>query len=332
MNRTNPVFTGTQDLAFADPNFRTGYVQNFNLNVQRQLGRDLAVQVGYVGRLARKLVMGLENNPAPFAAGATLANINARRVNQGFGGLRSISSLANANYNGLQTEFTKRYSRGFSLQGSYTWSRAIDMRSSVAAVAAATPNVFNLATEYGLSDFHAAHVANASWLWEVPGVKGQAVLRMLTGGWQVNGLTTWRTGLPVNVQSGRDNALTGTSNQRPNVNGNPVLDSGRPKAQSLAAWFDRTVFSHPASGLQGNVGRNALIGPGQASTNLGVFRTFRLPVREGLKVQFRTELFNALNQANFNNPNATLTANENMGRITGAGPARVIQFAAKIQF
>ena len=89
---------------------------------------------------------------------------------------------------------------------------------------------------------------------------------------------------------------------------------------------------HPATGEQGNVGRNALIGPGQSSTNLGLFRSFALPFKEGLRLQFRSEFFNVLNQVNLNNPNATLTAGQNMGRITSAGPARVIQLAAKISF
>jgi hypothetical protein len=307
-------------------------VQNFNVNIQQQLGRDLAVQVGYVGRLARKLVMGWSMNPALPAPNATLANINARRIYQGFGELRSISSLANANYNGLQIEATKRYSRGFSIQGAYTWSRAIDMKSAVASVGSAAPDVLNLRSEYGLSDFHAAHVANISWLWEIPAVSRQALLRHITGGWQINGLWTWRTGLPINVVSGRDNALTGTPNQRPNVIGDPVLSSDRPREQLITDWFDRTKFVHPPTGSQGNVGRNALIGPGQSSANLGLFRTFALPFREGLRLQFRSEFFNALNQVNLNNPNATLTANQNMGRITSAGPARVIQLAAKISF
>jgi outer membrane receptor protein involved in Fe transport len=332
VNRTSPVFTGIQDLAFADPNFRTGYVQNFNMNVQQQIARDVAVQVGYVGRLARKLIIGLAANPAVYGPGATLANINARRVYQGFGDLRSISSLANASYNGLQIEATKRYSHGFSIQGAYTWSRAIDMKSAVAAVAANTPNVFDLRSEYGLSDFHAAHVANISWLWEIPAASRSGWVRHITGGWQVNGLWAWRTGLPINVLSGRDNALTGTTTQRPNVNGDPTLPAGRPRSEQIAAWFDRTKFSHPPTGQQGNVGRNALIGPGQSSMNLGLFRSFRLPMREGLRLQLRSEFFNALNQVNLNNPNATLTANENMGRITGAGAARVVQLAAKISF
>ncbi|MDZ4799908.1 MAG: carboxypeptidase regulatory-like domain-containing protein [Bryobacteraceae bacterium] len=332
LNRNNPIFTGIQDLAFADPNFRSGYVQNFNMNIQRQVGNNLAIQVGYVGRLGRKLIMGLDANPAIYGPGATLANLNSRRVYQGFGNVRSISSLANSHYHGLQIEATKRYSRGFSIQGAYTWSRAIDMRSSLAAVGAATPDVFNLRTEYGLSDFHAAHVANISWLWEIPAASKSGFLRFVTGGWQLNGLATWRTGLPINVVSGRDNMLSGSASQRPNVTGNPVLASDRPRAQLIDAWFDRTAFTQPATGTQGNVGRNALIGPGNAVLNLGVFRSFPLPLREGMRLQFRSEFFNALNQVNLNNPNANLNAGNNTGRITGAGAARVIQLALKLSF
>ncbi len=332
LNRTDPVFRGIQDLAFADPNFRSGYVQNYNLNLQQQLANDLVIQVGYVGRFARKLIIGLEHNPAIFGPGATLGNINARRIYQGFGSLRSISSLANSGYNGLQVEVNKRYSKGFSVQGAYTWSRAIDLKSAVAAVGANTPNVFDIRSDYGLSDFHASQVASMSWMWEVPGLDGSSFLRHLTGGWQVNGLATFRTGNPFNVTAGRDNALTGTANQRPNVNGDPVLPANRPTNEFLNAWFDRTVFSHATNGTFGNTGRNALIGPSRSAINFGVFRTFPLPFREGMRLQFRSEFFNLLNQANFNNPNGNLNAGVNMGRITSAAEARVVQLAIRVTF
>ena len=333
MNLKNPVFTGTQDLAYPDPNFRSGYVQGFNLNLQRQVAKDLAVQVGYVGRLARKLVMGYSANPGIYGPGATLANLNARRIYQGFGELRSISSQGNSSYNSLQVEATRRFSRGFSLQGAYTWSRSLDMRSAVAAVGATTPNVFNLRSDYALSDFHAAHIANLSWIWDIPGFSRRgAVLKAVTGGWQVNGLVTLRTGLPVNILGGTDAALTGTSNQRPNVIGNPVLASGRPRADQILAWFDRAMFAPVAAGQFGNAGRNALIGPGQAVINSGVFRNFNLPGREGLRLQFRAEFFNLANRVNLGQPNATLSAGANMGRITTAGAARVIQMAMKVSF
>jgi outer membrane receptor protein involved in Fe transport len=333
INLSNPTFTGTQDLAFPDPNFRTGYIQGFNMNVQRQVLRDLAIQVGYVGRLGRKLIMGYSSNPAIFRPGATLGNTNARRIYQGFGDLRSISSQANSGYNGLQVEVNKRFSSGFSLQGAYTFSRSIDMRSGIAAVGATTPNVFNLRSDIGLSDFHAKHIANFSWIWDLPKpTSGNAVLRAVVSGWQINGLVNLRTGLPVNILSGTDAALSGTSNQRPNVIGDPILSGGRSRGETVAAWFDRTKFVAAATGTFGNTGRNALIGPGQAVINAGVFRTFKLPGREGLRLQIRSEFFNVTNHVNLGQPNASLASGVNMGRITSAGAARVIQFAAKVQF
>jgi len=333
INLSNPTFVGTQDLAFPDPNFRTGYVQGFNLNLQRQVFKDFAVQVGYVGRLGRKLIMGYSSNPAIYGPGSTLANTNSRRIYKGFADLRSISSQANSGYNGLQMEFTKRFSRGFSLQGAYTFSRSIDMRSGIAAVGATSPNVFDLRSEIGLSDFHAKHVANLSWIWDLPKLSsGGAALRALLNGWQVNGLVNLISGLPVNIVSGADVALSGTSNQRPNVIGDPNLSGDRSRAETIAAWFDRTKFVAAATGTFGNTGRNALIGPGSAVLNGGVFRTFRLPGPEGLRLQIRSEFFNATNHVNLGQPNATLASGVNMGRITSAGAARVIQFAAKVQF
>jgi len=233
----------------------------------------------------------------------------------------------------LQIEATKRFSRGFSLQGAYTFSRSLDMRSAVAAVGAVTPNVFNLRSDIGLSDFHAKHIANLSWIWDIPGVSTHGTaLKAITGGWQFNGLVNLRTGLPFNVLSGTDTALTGTNNQRPNVIGDPVLPSGRSRADQVQAWFDRTMFAAAATGTFGNAGRNALIGPGQAVINTGVFRSFKLPGKESLRLQFRSEFFNIANRVNLGQPNATLSAGANMGRITSAGAARVIQFAMKVSF
>jgi hypothetical protein len=138
--------------------------------------------------------------------------------------------------------------------------------------------------------------------------------------------------MPFNVLLGRDVALSGTPNQRPNVVGEHRLPSDRPRGQKILAWFDRTAFASPATGTYGNVGRNALIGPAFASTNAGIFKHFRLPWREGMRLQFRGEFFNLFNSVNLSSPNAQLSAGANMGRITSAGSARVIQFALKVLF
>ena len=333
LNLTNPVFTGLQQLFYPDPGLRSPYVQNFNLNVQREIVRDLAVQVGYFGKLGRKLLMGIATNPGIYGPGATLANLDSRRLLEpGFGNDTKIASEANSSYNSLQVQVNKRFSHHFEAAGAYTWSRSLDQASAI-SLGGAVPNIFDLHTQWGLSDFYAKHIASFSWVWEMPG-RGlpSPVLRMAIGGWQLNGLVSMRSGTPVNVVTGADNALSGTSNQRPNVNGNPLLSSDRPRAARIQAWFDRTVFSAPAAGTYGNAGRNALIGPSEATTNLAVFKNFRIPGREGLRLQFRSEFFNLLNSVNLSNPNATVSSGAQMGRITSSGSARVIQFALKFLF
>ena len=205
--------------------------------------------------------------------------------------------------------------------------------ASGVAIGAGTPNVFDLSTQVGLSDFNAKHIASFSWIWDMPRLNDAPLaLRAVLGGWQLNGLVTARTGLPLNIVSGRDVALSGTNNQRPDVIGDHRLPDDRPRGEKILSWFNRNAFAFPANGTYGNVGRNALTAPGNSTTNLGLFRNIPLPGREGLNLQFRSEFFNVLNQVNLGNPNTQLTAGNNMGRITSAGEARVMQFALKVLF
>jgi outer membrane receptor protein involved in Fe transport len=330
VNLQNPQFVGTQQLFYPDPNLRTPYLQEFNLNLQQQLTKDLVLQVGYVGKIGHKLLIGMSSNPAIYAPGATLANENQRRLLPTFGSNNIISSIGNSNYNALQIEVNKRFSHGFSIQGAYTWSRSLDMASAI-SLGAGIPDVLDLHTQYGPSDFNATHIGSVSWLWQLPSAKSQnALLRTVAGGWQLNGLISASSGLPINPLAGSDRALSGTTNQRPEVVGNPVLPGGRSTASEVSEWFNPAAFTLAPVGTYGNAGRNSLVGPGSFVANAAVFRDFALPFREHMKLQFRSEFFNLFNNVNFNNPNATL--GPNMGRITSANDARVIQFALKLLF
>jgi outer membrane receptor protein involved in Fe transport len=326
---SNPQFVGTQELFYPDATLRTPYVQHFNFNVQQEVARDLVVQVGYMGKIGRKLLMGLAANPAVYGPGASSGNIDSRRLLRGFGNNTVISSLANSRYNALQVEATKRFSQNFSFQMAYTFSRSIDMESSI-GVGGGTPNVFDLSTQFGLSDFHAKHIGSFSWLWDLPRLRSHSTwLRALAGGWQLNGLVTMRTGFPVNVVSGRDVALSGTLGQRVNVIGEHRLEGDRSTGEKVLAWFDPGAFARPANGAYGDAGRNALIGPGGSAANLALFKNFDLR-GERTKLQFRSEFFNAFNHVNLGRPNGT--QGSRMGRITTAGDARVIQLAMKLLF
>ena len=329
---TNPKFVGLQEIFYPDATLVSPYIQQFNVNVQREVVKDLAVQVAYVGKIGRKLLMGINTNPALFASGATVANINDRRLIQGFGSLQTISSQANSTYHAFQLEATKRMSRGFSVQGAYTWAKSLDQASAI-ALGAAVPNVFNLGSQWGRSDFDARHVMALSWIWDLPALPSSpALVRWIAGGWEVNGLLTARTGQPLNILTGQDNALSSTPNQRPNQVGNPNLSPDRPRSELVAAWFDRTAFANPAAGTYGNFGRNVIDAPGNFGLNAGVFKSFPIPAREGMRFEFRTEFFSLTNTPTFSNPNNNLSAGANMGRITAAGGARVIQFAGKLLF
>ncbi|MBL8293113.1 MAG: TonB-dependent receptor [Bryobacterales bacterium] len=329
---TNPRFVGLQEIFYPDPALRSPYIQQFNFNIQREVVKDFVVQAAYVGKLGRKLLMGVSTNPALFGPGATVGNINNRRLVPGFGNLQNISSRANSTYHALQIEATKRMSRGFSIQGAYTYAKSLDQASAI-ALGAAVPNVFNLRSQWGRSDFDARQVAALSWIWDLPKFGGApTAVRLIAGGWQVNGMLTARTGQPLNILTGQDNALSSTPNQRPNLIGNPVLPSDRPRSALVQAWFDRTAFANPAAGTYGNFGRNVIDAPPNFGLNAGVFKSFPIPLREGMRFEFRTELFSLTNTPNFSNPNTSLSAGANMGRITGAGGARVVQFAGKIVF
>jgi hypothetical protein len=294
--------------------------------------RDLVVQIGYVGKIGRKLLMGHASNPAVFAPGATLGNLDQRRILRGFGANTVAGTEANSSYNALQVEVNKRFSHGFSVQGAYTFSRALDM-ASANSIGAAVPYVFDLHTQWGLTDFHSKHIASFSWIWDLPRLQSvNGLIRGVAGGWQVNGLVTARSGRPLNMLTGADTALSGTNNQRPNVIGEHRLSSDRSRGEKIQAWFNRAAFAHPQPGAYGNVGRNALLGPGSTSTNLGLFKNFALPWREGLRLQFRSEFFNVMNGVNLGSPNTSVNAGARLGLITSASGSRVIQFALKALF
>jgi outer membrane receptor protein involved in Fe transport len=338
VNLSNPVFTTNPppQLTFPDPTMRTPYTMQFNLTVQRQVARDTVVEAAYVGKLGRKLLTDVNYNPAVWAPGATVANENSRVLYPGFGNLTTMGTFTNSEYHGLQVRATKRYSYNFMIQGTYTFSKSLDQFSGGTGASvtdtAASPNPFDLHDEWAPSDFYAKHIASAAVIWNLPRLARQnAFIRESAGGWNFSLRYTARSGNPINVVNGSDVALTGTPNQRPNVNGNPVLSTGRSTADKLAHWFDPTVFSLPSSGTYGDLGRNALIGPGLSSTNAALMKDFPFTHREGVRLQFRAEAFSLFNTPIFKNP--TNTFGSSLGKITStSGGDRHLQFALKLFF
>lgn len=327
-----------------DRNLRSGYAQQWNFNIQRELPGQFLVEIGYFGNKANKLMQRTEGNWALPGAG----NVNNRRRYQSVlvpgdnvmvGPLANTfrhESSANANFHSFQLKVEKRLSAGLSLLGSYMWSKAIsDSRgeSGAGGVANVLPqNPRDLRSERSLADEHRAHRFVLSYNYDLPfgrgksyGASWNAFSDALLGGWSIGGITTLSTGRLVNLSVQGNPSNTGGPD-RPNVLGDWRLDSSQ---RSLEQWFDTSAFALNAPFTFGNAGRNLLTGPGEVNFDLAVYKTFIL--HEDFRLQFRAEAFNAMNTPQFGVPNAQV-GNPNFGVIGSADRPRNFQLGLKVIF
>jgi outer membrane receptor protein involved in Fe transport len=311
-----------------DPFFAAPYMQQWNFNIQHQLVSDYVVTASYVGTKGTKLPIRRELNPAIFGTGATLANINQRRIYApNYQSIINYENTINSTYHAFQTTLNKRYSRGFTILASYNWSKSLD-GMSLDVDGFNGQDTLNSRADKALSDFDVRHRFVASFLWEMPGPKTGFAKHVL-GGWQSNGILIGQAGRPFTVVGGQDRALSGTGTQRPDLNGDPRLSAGRSRDQLMAGYFNPAVFALPALGRYGNSGRNSLVGPGNYNLDFALFKKFAL--REHWQLQYRWEMFNALNHANLGQPRANISVARTGQIDTTSGP-RVMQMGLRMVF
>jgi hypothetical protein len=308
---------------------RTAYSQQWNLHVQRQLSGNLALEVGYVGGKGTKLYTNWRGNGAPPGPGA----VNPRRPFPQFGTISEQNARGNSNYHGLQVKFEKRYSQGLTFLSSYTWSKSIDDSSTLITLSQHNP--FDLRQERGLSEYDVRHNSVTTFVYELPFGRGKAIgadmpsfLNVLAGGWQVNGIATFRTGFPIRIVLPSDVANTGVSGgQRPNLIGTLMLPASE---RTTERWFNTAALAAPPAFTFGNLGRHPISGPGLVNVDFGAFKNFRIQERH--TIQFRAELFNALNRTNLGQPGGTFGTAQ-FGRIASTSTdARDVQLALRYQF
>ena len=334
LSAKNPVFVTPVSQNYVGEGSGTPYVQQYNFTVQQQIGHTMSLSVGFVGNTSRKLYIQRDANSPIYGPGATTTNINARRpyLPNSFGGIYESETAANSNYNSLQVSFTRRLAHNFSVMANYVWSKAIDVNddqaTSISALTVSDSN--NFARDRGPAGFNYPQVFKMSWIYRSPQVRWMGwVGKEVLGGWQLNGITTARSGNSLNVLSGTDTNFDGVATDRPNVVGAPIL-SGQSRGQQIVEFFNTSAFAKlPAGVPYGNAGRNVLIGPNAVTWNAAAMKDFR--ITEGRSLQFRTDFFNLFNQVNLGNPNLTLT-NANFGKITSAAAPRMLQFGLKLYF
>lgn len=313
--------------------FRPSFMQSFNFTVERSLGLSTVARVSYVGNQGRHLSYNQDVNFARYAPGATTSNIQQRRPYGDFGAILMAEAGASSSYHAMQLSVERRVSQGFSVEANYTWSASIDDMSEdpTPGQSSSIPNPLDRNFNRGRSDFDNPHRFVASYVWALPTLKNQHMLvRSILGGWESSGIVTLRNGFPYTVSSGSDRSMSGIGGDRADIVGDPNISGDRSKAEWLARYFDPNAFTQAAVGTFGNAPRSLMRGPGSANFDLSLVRNF--PIREKMRLQFRSEFFNAFNRANFNNPFALANTPARLGRIESAADPRIIQFALKLQF
>jgi hypothetical protein len=309
--------------ATVDRGYRNATLRSWNVNVQRQIGRDFAATVGYFGSRGRNLRISRNlnqpvNGVRPFPALSATSPILPGTL---LGNITQVESTGFSSYKGLWVSATKRLSRGLHFDTSYTWSTSRDT-NSLNSSGFAVQDGYYIAGEYGLSDFDARHrfILSATYAW--PSSRW-----WLTQGWRTSVIVQSQSGNPVNIVTSTS-TLNGTPNTvRPDVVG-PIRIVG-----SVDQWFDQSAFV--AVSRFGNLGRNVVIGPAFHNTDLSISKTV---ANGGVGLQFRADVFDLFNHPNFGPP-GNIVGSPTFGKITRTrfstgegGSSRQIQLGVRISF
>jgi len=331
---TAPITVGSlTGLNQTDYNNPVSY--QFSFGVQQAIGERTVISAAYVGNQNRhqsdqeELNLPAQSNLAGLIQGTI--NYNTVVPYPGYHSIDVYRDAANSHYNSLQVNATSRLRSDLNFQAVYTYAKAIDATNGngngwdLDNVA----NPYNRAYGIGPAGFDRTHVFVANFVYDMPFFRTSSSKAMKTalGGWQLSGVVTAQTGLPVNVQLGGSQGSNGLPNgtNRPNVNGS-VSDP-----HTVAQWFSTTPFSAPALGQWGNVGFDTERGPGRHNWNLSLFKNFVINERRGSRIEFRAESYNIFNHTQFQNVSNNFSAG-NFGQITSAFDPRVFQLGLKAIF
>lgn len=342
-----------------NPNYRLGYVQIRNLDIQQQIRPTLLLNIDYTGTKGTDL--DVLEAPNRTATAIRIANVQAFTFE---------NSVADSEANAGSVRLRKRLSNGFSVGGIYTFSKSLDNASSIGAGASsgsgsaglgaggtgpggggpgggggsAAPssgasnvaqNAFDLAAERGLSSFNQTHRFTADYLWELPfghdkrWLSGGTPLRAIFGDWQWSGDWTIASGLPFTPR------LLGNFadvNRGSNGTLRPDLVPGQSVSianSSIARWFNTAAFVAPPAGQFGDARRNSIIGPGSKVFDMAFTKI--IPLKESRVLEFRAQATNIFNIPNYSSIDTSVTS-PTFGRVTAVGSMRQITITARFRF
>ena len=316
-----PAFPGNPG---GDVHERLGYVQQWNLDIQRSFAANWLIDFAYIGSAGHHLEGAYPvNNPLP-----GVGPLQPRRPYPDFGTITLNKGQSNSRYDSFQAKLERQFARGLSLLAAYTASKSIDDNSDGYG---GPLNPHNLRQNKAVSSYDVPQRVSIGYVFDLPIPRQAGALRYVVNGWRTTGIIAAQSGMPYTVRWPGDPTNTG---------GGTVPDrvcSGKLASPTIQRWFDTSCFASPSplpgtNGLvtnYGNSGRDILRADGPYSFDLGLFKEFDFTER--YRLQFRSEFFNEFNNVYFGAPASTVNV-PGAGVVSTAGPPRIIQFGLKMYF
>ena len=331
--------TGVVSPRLLDRNRKDMYVAAWTASVQKKLPGSIVGTATYLGNKGTNLITTTYVN--------VLNPLTGVRPYPAFGVVAWRGNDSNSTFHALQFNVRREFQNGFLLSANYMWSHSINDGSIGGGESDTVQNVFCRSCDRASSDDDVRQVFNLFAVYQLPFGQGRrfladpGVARAVLGGWELNGIGTARSGLPVNITIDRSNSSVpggynvGSSERPDLIPGVSLIPAG---GQTPNNWINLAAFAAPAAGTFGNLGRNAFRGPDLWQVDLALAK--RIGITERIGIQLRAEAFNLFNRAQYGNPLADISSPLNFGQITtpvnqnatGSGTPRQIQLAARVTF
>jgi hypothetical protein len=345
----NPASLTTLD----KQNYKQPASYQWSLGIQHQLGAKTVASIAYVGNTNRFQNYYTEYNLPSQSALPALINGTGNYNTApglpfpGFHSIRPSVNEANSHYNGLQLDVNSQISRDLSFRAFYTYSRTIDPTTGGNG-GGDLANVSNpyLGWKYdiGPGGYDRTHNAVVNFIYDIPVFRNNSsrLVKTVAGGWTVSGIVTMESGVPINIQLNGNQGGNGLPNatNRPNLTGKISYPNQVTSGDHVIQYINPDVFSLPTLGAFGDLGHNAVRGPGRDNWNLSLFKSFVFSETRGSRLEFRVETFNTWNHTQFNQigngisfkSDGTRDTTTNFGQFTSAFDPRILQLALKLYF
>ncbi|HEY5330597.1 MAG TPA: TonB-dependent receptor [Acidobacteriaceae bacterium] len=340
----NSNITPNPTLNYFQRDFKNARSQQWDLETEYQLSNSWAVRAAYIGNEASSLPFNSVNINLPVVQQPNVA-AQAQRPYQPWGSIGSYLSIGHALFGQMQLGLKKRLSHGLTLQAEYQYSRGLDNVPQ-----SGSPNIpGDYGGDWGNSDGLRRHWLVFNYDYNLPFGHGGTWLRnahgvtnVLVGGWQVSGITTYGTGIPLTglTFSQTGTGVVGWAAGRPDRVPGVSLYAGKQSGHDITdgvQWFNPAAFAPPAKWTYGNASRNLLFGPGYWNWDMSAMKT--VPLHDAINLQFRADFLDAFNHLNLSNPSVTIadtrdggTAVPSSGAITSGIDNRTIQLGLKLRF